>query len=78
MTPLELMLKLINDKNEPMARRLEAAKAAAPYMHPRLAPGQEEKPEPRYSIDVRKLSDEELMQYERIFIKGHVRVDQLN
>ncbi len=78
MTPLELMLKVVNDESAPMARRIEVAKAAAPYIHPRFAAVQVEeiKPEPRYSIDLRRLSDEELMQYERIVMKGQVRVDQ--
>src|SRR5262245_26627769 len=36
-TPLEYMLGIIRDKNAPEARRDEMAKAAAPYVHPRLA-----------------------------------------
>jgi hypothetical protein len=78
MRPLELMLKVLNDENGPLARRLKVAKAAARYLHPRLAPGQveEERPEPKY--DLRKLSDEELMQYERILTKMQVRGDKLN
>jgi hypothetical protein len=77
--PLELMLKVLNDENEPLVRRLRVAKAAAPYFHPRcLAPGQveEERAVPKY--DLRKLSDEELMQYERILTKMQVRGDKLN
>ncbi len=67
-------------KNAPMTLRLAAAKAAAPYMHPRLPPVQfeEEKLGSNYSIDLTKLSDEELMQYERIWLKGHVRVDEVD
>ena len=35
-TPLEFLLRVMRDENESMDRRLEAAKAAAPYCHPRL------------------------------------------
>lgn len=37
MTPLELMLKIMRDSKKPILDRFEAAKAAAPYIHPRLA-----------------------------------------
>ena len=36
-TPLEYMLQILRDENEDKAQRFEAAKAAAPYVHPRLA-----------------------------------------
>jgi hypothetical protein len=63
-----------------MARRMEMAKAAAPYIHPRLAPVRVEdlKPEPRYTVDLAKLTDEELGQLRRIMAKAQVRLDQLN
>lgn len=35
-TPLEYMLKVMRDRNAEGARRDDMAKAAAPYMHPRL------------------------------------------
>jgi hypothetical protein len=35
-TPLEWMLTVIRDENADVRRRDEMAKAAAPYMHPRL------------------------------------------
>jgi hypothetical protein len=35
--PLDYMLKVLRDPNEDKARRDEMAKAAAPYVHPRLA-----------------------------------------
>jgi hypothetical protein len=37
LTPLEWMLSVVRDENADMKRRDEMAKAAAPYMHPRLA-----------------------------------------
>lgn len=36
-TPLEYMLKVMRDSKKPLATRLDAAKSAAPYMHPRLS-----------------------------------------
>ncbi len=35
--PIEYMLRVMNSKKAPDARRDEMAKAAAPYLHPRLA-----------------------------------------
>ena len=35
--PLDFMLALMRDETQPPERRLEAARAAAPYVHPRLA-----------------------------------------
>lgn len=37
LTPLEYMLALMRDAKADEAKRLDAAKAAAPYVHPRLA-----------------------------------------
>ena len=36
-TPLEYMLAVVQDKNAEQHRRDEMAKAAAPYIHPRLS-----------------------------------------
>jgi hypothetical protein len=36
-TPLEVMLQVMRDETVEPAKRLDAAKAAAPYVHPRLA-----------------------------------------
>ena len=36
-TPLDYMLKVMRDEEVEPAKRLDAAKAAAPYVHPRLA-----------------------------------------
>lgn len=36
-TPLDYMLSVMRDENAPPARRDEMAKAAAPYVHPKLA-----------------------------------------
>ena len=37
LTPLDYMLGLMRDSGADDSKRLEAAKAAAPYVHPRLA-----------------------------------------
>lgn len=37
LTPLEYMLQLMRNEALDEAKRLDAAKAAAPYVHPRLA-----------------------------------------
>jgi hypothetical protein len=37
LTPLDFMLSILRDKGSELAARFEAAKAAAPYVHPRLA-----------------------------------------
>jgi len=37
LTPLDYLLAVMRDETVPAAERMEAAKAAAPYVHPRLA-----------------------------------------
>lgn len=37
LTPLDLMLSLMRDETQPLAVRIEIARAAAPYVHPRFA-----------------------------------------
>lgn len=37
LTPLDYMLSVMRSEDETEERRLEAAKAAAPYVHPRLS-----------------------------------------
>lgn len=36
-TPLDYLILVMRDENLDLAKRLDAAKAAAPYVHPRLA-----------------------------------------
>lgn len=36
-TPLDYMIEVMRDPNLELAKRLDAAKAAAPFVHPRLA-----------------------------------------
>ena len=37
MSPLDYLLSILRDEDQPQSARVEAAKAAAPYLHPRLA-----------------------------------------
>ena len=37
MTPLDYLLRILRDESQPQSARVEAAKAAAPFLHPRLA-----------------------------------------
>ncbi len=37
LTPLEFLLMQMRDEDQPMAVRIDAAKAVAPYVHPKLA-----------------------------------------
>lgn len=37
LTPLDYMLSIMRDENAARDQRLDAAKSAAPYVHPRLA-----------------------------------------
>lgn len=36
LTPLEYMMKILRDSKQTLEVRLEAAKSAAPYVHPKL------------------------------------------
>lgn len=38
LTPLDFMLNVLRDDERDAAERMDAAKAAAPYVHPRIAP----------------------------------------
>lgn len=37
LSPLDFMLGVLRDESQPFERRQDMAKAAAPYVHPRLA-----------------------------------------
>lgn len=43
-TPLQFLLSVMSDENEPMDERIDAAKAAAPYMHKKMPIGIEVNP----------------------------------
>lgn len=67
-TPLKYLLTIVNDRQASPELRFAAAKAAAPYMHPRLA-SIAVHAEKKWSIDPRKLTDEELKQFEHLLEK---------
>jgi hypothetical protein len=54
--PLDFLLRVMRDPSEPNAKRLEAAKAAAPFCHPKLnavdAPPAGTKERPKVSVQV--------------------------
>lgn len=63
-TPLDYMLEVMRDRKADLSRRDEMAKAAAPYVHPRLASMQHRGAIGTY--DLTKVSDEELDRLEAI------------
>lgn len=50
-TPLEYMLKVMRDSKKAASVRMDAAKACAPYMHPRLS---------AIELDLKDVGDEDL------------------
>lgn len=68
-TPLDYMLKVMRNPKADDARRDEMAKAAAPYVHPKLASMQHtgRNGGPIQTVDLTKLSGDELAQLEAIF-----------
>lgn len=57
LTPLEYMLQVMRDVKADDARRLDAAKSAAPYMHPRLSPSEPAKPKDDLADRISELID---------------------
>jgi hypothetical protein len=68
-TPLDYMLKVMRDEKADAGRRDDMAKAAAPYVHPKLASMQHtgRGGGPIQHVDLTKLSGDELAQLETIF-----------
>ena len=62
-TPLEYLCALFRDDEQPLPVRLDAAKAAAPFMHPRLTAIEAKVVEKRYSD---MTPEERRAEYERI------------
>ncbi len=59
-TPLEYLLAVVNDHNETPARKMEAAKVALPFLHPRLEMIEAAEPVTEVVLDFWQLSEEEL------------------
>jgi hypothetical protein len=75
--PLEHMLKVMNNDKHPMQLRCDMAEAAAPFLHQKLRPigiddvgGPEVGGPEEHSLDLSKLTDEELEQLEQIVAKA--------
>jgi hypothetical protein len=68
-TPLDYMLRVMRNPKASDARRDEMAKAAAPYVHPKLASMQHtgRNGGPIQHVDLTKVSDDDLSKLERIF-----------
>lgn len=68
LTPLEYMLKVMRNSKADNSRRDDMAKAAAPYVHPKLSTTQHTGPGggPIQTVDLTKLGDEQLDQLEAI------------
>ncbi len=69
--PRDYMLRVMNDPRASNARRDAMARYAAPYVHPKLATIQVRRVQ-RYSVDIEKLTDEELAGFERLLLKCQV------
>lgn len=69
LTPLQYMLGVMRDEEAEDDRRDDMAKAAAPYVHPKLANMQHSGPRggPIQHVDLTKLSGDQLAQLEDIF-----------
>jgi len=69
LTPLEYMLQVMRNPKASEDRRDDMAKAAAPYVHPKLASMQHSGPRggPIQTVDLSKLSGDALDQLESIF-----------
>lgn len=71
--PLEYLMDVLNTEEAPAEERFRAAVQAAPFVHPRLAAIQiQQLAEPQHSLDLTKLTDEELIFFERILAKAQI------
>jgi hypothetical protein len=75
-TPLEYMLSVLRDETAPPERRDEMAKAAAPFVHPRLQTTKVQGDKDYPLFDLSKLSDNELAFLRRTILKAQ-QVDEL-
>lgn len=68
-TPLDYMLKVMRDDKADVSRRDDMAKAAAPYVHPKLASMQHSGPNggPIQTVDLTNVDDEDLERLEALF-----------
>jgi hypothetical protein len=70
LTPLEWMLSVLRDETQPPERRDEMAKAAAPFVHPRLATTKVQGDRDAPLFDLSGLTDSELAFLRRTILKA--------
>lgn len=58
LSPLDYMLAVLRDEANEMAARLDAAKAAAPYCHPKRAPVDGDGKEQSLTVVLRNFADD--------------------
>ena len=68
--PLDFMLSIMRDEDQPMERRMEMAKAAAPHLHPRLTTTKLQGDRNAPLFDLTSLSDKELQFLRRTVLKA--------
>jgi hypothetical protein len=83
MTPLDYLLSIVRDENEGKRERLDAAKAAAPYCHSRLASteisgpsGEPVRVQTTNKLDISGMSEVELDALESALRKTMLRMEQ--
>jgi hypothetical protein len=70
LVPLEYMLSVMRDENQPQEVRMEMAKAAAPFVHPRLAAVKVQGDKDAPLFDLSALTDDELAFLRRTILKA--------
>jgi hypothetical protein len=70
LVPLEYMLKIMRDEMQPQEVRMERAKAAAPFVHPRLAAVKVAGDKDAPLFDLSALTDNELAFLQRTILKA--------
>src|SRR5258708_3690931 len=70
LVPLEYMLKVMRDETQPLEVRCEMAKAAAPFVHPRLAAMKVQGDKDAPLFDLSTLTDNELAFLRRTILKA--------
>src|ERR1700722_17197042 len=68
-TPLEYLLSIMRDTDLPRAERTDTAKAAAPYVHPKLASVMQTATVGSY--DLSRISDEDLARVIQVLEPGY-------
>ncbi len=70
LVPLDYLLKILRDEKQPQEVRMEMAKAAAPFVHPRLAAVKVSGDKDAPLFDLSSLTDSELAFLRRTILKA--------